>query len=79
MDEDTTGDYTVVLESLLTKGFTPQWILDRLAEKKDSRDRYRSAIARGLRKRGSDAGWQPGRGRYKKRILVADIELYFYH
>lgn len=79
LDEDTTGDMTVILESLLAKGYKPAWIVSKLTEKKDSRDTYRSDLARKLRKQRIDAGWQPGRRRYHKRDQPADIELYYYH
>lgn len=78
-----TGDAFVVyvLESLLSKGFKPQWILDKLAEKRNSRDTYRSVFAKALRKQfpTSDAGYNPGRKRFHARNQIADLELYYYH
>ena len=80
-DTHTSGDVTIVLVSLLSKGFSPQWILDRLAEKQDSRSTYRSRAAKLLRKQfpKMDWGWDPGRKRFYRRTLIADIELYYYH
>jgi hypothetical protein len=69
----------VILESLLSKGFTPDTILQWLREKKDSRDTYRSPVNRALRHRGIDAGYQPGRARYHNRDTYADIEVFYYH
>ena len=77
LDED--GDLEAILESLLSKGLTPQWIILKLREKEDSRDSYRSTLARELRKKGVDTGWQPGRRRYHARLQYADIEIYYYH
>lgn len=79
LDQDTNGHYDVILESLLAKGFTPSWIIDKLDEKADSRGTYRSTAARALRKQSVDAGWQPGRKRYHRRNVIADIELFYYH
>lgn len=79
LPEDVDGDYTIVLESLLAKGYKPAWILKKLAEKRDSRDTYRSSAARIARAKGKSVGWDPGRPRYFARALPADIELYYYH
>lgn len=79
LDEDVESDMGAILESLLTKGYSYDWILTKLDEKKESRDTYRSNPARILRHQGIDAGWQPGRRRYHKRAQPADIELFYYH
>lgn len=79
LNEDVEGDWRIVLENLLAKGFTPTWIIERLEEKRDSRDTYRSVLARQQRKRNDPAGWAPGRPRYFKRTSPADIEIYYYH
>lgn len=70
-----------VLESLLGKGFKPQWIIDRLIEQKESRDTYLSPTARYMRRINphQDAGYQPGRSRFHNRVMHADIELFYYH
>lgn len=79
LDEDVDGPMEAILENVLSKGFTPAWILHTLAEKAESRDTYRSKLARVQRTKSIAAGWEPGRGRYQRRNLVADIELYYYH
>lgn len=81
LEGDLTGGDTVsgVLESLLRKGFSYEWILKRLIEKKESRDAYRDPVNVRLRAEGAHAGRQPGNERYHKRALHADIEIYFYH
>ena len=68
----------VVLESLLVKGFSVEWILRRLDEKRDSRAQYRTTRKRSQRSAGDPNGWDPGRTRYFKRSYRADIELYWY-
>lgn len=70
-----------ILESLIRKGFEPDWILDQLEKQYDSRTRFRSAAMRAYRKKYPklDAGYNPGRSRHKRRNLNADIELYYYH
>lgn len=68
-----------VLESLVGKGFQPDWILDELWRQENARSQFRSAYRRALRRKKLDAGYQPGRARYKRRNLIADIELYYYH
>ena len=74
------GDVSDILESLLGKGFKPQWILDKLDEKEESRDAYRNPFNRMLRNAGQrNAGIQPGNDRYHQRIQYADIELFYYH
>lgn len=77
LDED--GDIDTILESLLSKGLKPGWIIVRLNEKRGSRVTYRTAFARAVRKKGIDAGWQPGRRRYHARLQYADIEIFYYH
>lgn len=79
LNEDVEGDFRIVLESLLAKGYKPAWIIRKLEEKKESRDTYRSPAAGVLRKQGKAAGWEPGRSRFFKRDQPADIELYYYH
>lgn len=80
LGKDVDGDYTVVLDSLLQKGYAPAWILQKLAEKKESRDTFLLAANVRARKQGHDmAGRQPGRRRYFGRSQPADIELYYYH
>lgn len=76
---DPPGDPRVILDNLMSKGFTPAWIIRRLEWKVESRATYRTTLARSQRSQGIDAGWQPGRRRYFKRNIVADIELYYYH
>lgn len=70
---------TEVLESLVQKGFTAEWILHELEQQYVARTEFRSAPRRAMRAQRIDAGWQPGRNRYKRRNLTADIEIYYYH
>lgn len=73
------GDVNEVLESLLTKGFSYEWILNSLQDKKSVRDEFRSWAKRAMRRNNIESGWQPGRARYGSRNQMADIELYYYH
>lgn len=73
------GDHGEILESLLSKGFQYEWILSELGRQQNARSQFRSAYRRALRRQGRDTGWQPGRTRYKRRVIHADIEIYYYH
>lgn len=77
LDED--GNTTQILENLLAKGFKPNWIVHQLDLKADSRDAYRSPLNRAKRKAKRGAGREPGASRYKRRVLIADVEIYWYH
>ena len=80
-DVDNPGDVDNILESLLSKGLTVDFILQKLGEKHDSRTIYRSWLKRRQRNERpfDDAGYNPGRQRYNGRVTHADIELYYYH
>lgn len=79
LHEDVDYPISVILESLLVKGYKPEWIIRKLVEKKESRDTYRSKTAHQLRKSGDKRGWDPGRPRYFTRDIRADIEIFWYH
>lgn len=81
IDEDRPQGVRDILESLLRKGFEPEWIIARLKEKKESRDAYLHPTNRRLRAEGiKHAGKDPGSQRYHEgKLTRADIELYYYH
>jgi hypothetical protein len=81
LEEDTEGEpVSTILDSLLSKGLKPNWIIKTLDEKADSRDIYRSRINRARRRAGDKtAGTEPGRSRYLRRTQYADVEIYWYH
>ena len=74
-------DVSVVLESLLAKGFSYAWILQRLQEKEESRRLFKTQAKRRARynRPKDDEGYNPGRRRYHARNQIADIEIYWYN
>lgn len=74
-------DTNQTIEKLFNLGFSYEWILHALQEKANSRSTFRTALMKALRKNNprADAGYNPGRARYKKRTPHAPRELFFYH